>query len=261
MLSILGKTLFRTGFMVGALLACAPLRAETVSIADSYWGGTPGNYGGGQVANPATGTDLIGASVFDIQGMDVTLTGHILTVRINTNYTNSSGPILDTVYGDLLISTTGWHPYTTAGCGAVQFYACDTFANTGTNWNYAVDTSTGGLYAITRGNIVTTDQAFGSTHSGWTYRTGQATLINGGTYVGAASVDTSHTGTGGYLLYSMDVSSLGVFDRLALQWNMICGNDTLQGEALVSVPEPGTWALMCSGLVAMLGLRRRRQVR
>ena len=235
--------------------AASAAHAGTVSIADAYWGGTPDKNGGTQVASAATGADVIGASVFDIQGMDVTLTGNILTVKVNTNYSNKSGPVSGTVYGDLLISTTGWHPYTAAGCGAAQFYACDTFANTGTNWNYAVDTSTGGLYAIARGNIITTDQAFGVTQPGWTYRTGQATLINGGTYAGAASFDDSHAGVGGYLVYTVDVSSLGPLATLALQWNMICGNDTMQGE--VSVPEPTTGLLMASGLLCLLGFRRR----
>ena len=228
--------------------------AGTVSIADAYWGGTPGKYGGTQVPSAATGADVIGGSVFNIQGMDVTLTGNILTVKVNTNYSNKSGPVDGTVYGDLLISTTGWHPYTAAGCGAAQFYACDTFANTGTNWNYAVDTSSGGLYAVARGNIVTTDQAFGQSSTN-IYRTGQATLINGGTFAGAASFDDSHAGVGGYLVYTVDVSSLGPLATLALQWNMICGNDTMQGE--VSVPEPTTGLLMASGLLCLLGFRRR----
>jgi len=196
------KNRLTTLLLLLSTAAASAAYAGTVSIADAYWGGTPGKYGSGQVASAATGADVIGASVFDIQGMDVTLTGNILTVKINTNYSNKSGPVSGTVYGDLLISTTGWHPYTAAGCGAAQFYACDTFANTGTNWNYAVDTSSGGLYAVARGNIITTDQAFGQS-STTTYRTGQATLINGGTFAGAASFDDSHAGVGGYLVYTV----------------------------------------------------------
>jgi hypothetical protein len=248
------KNRLTTLLLLLSTAAASAAYAGTVSIADAYWGGTPGKYGSGQVASAATGADVIGASVFDIQGMDVTLTGNILTVKINTNYSNKSGPVSGTVYGDLLISTTGWHPYTAAGCGAAQFYACDTFANTGTNWNYAVDTSSGGLYAVARGNIITTDQAFGQS-STTTYRTGQATLINGGTFAGAASFDDSHAGVGGYLVYTVDVSSLGPLATLALHWNEICGNDTMQGE--VSVPEPDTGLLMASGLLCVLVFRRR----
>jgi len=252
------QVLLSVSLLCGALFAAAA-SAETVSFTDVYSGGTPGSYNGGQVASAANNVDLIGASTFDIQGMDVSLIGTTLTVKVNTNYTNSGGPILDTVYGDLFLSTTGWHPYTTAGCGAAQNYACDTFANTGTNWNYAVDTSTGGLYAITRSNIQTTDQAYGSTHTSYTYRTGQAALITGGTYVAAASFDATHSGTGGYLLYTIDVSSMGSLATLALQWNMICGNDTIQGQ--VSVPEPVTALLLLPGLVGVIGFRRRKHLR
>lgn len=238
--------------------AALPTRANTVSINDLYWGGTPGTYGGGQVPSPATGSDVIGVSAYDIQGMDVTQTGSTLTVKVRTNYVNDGGTNGWIPYGDLLLSTSGWHPYTTAGCGAAQFYACDTLANTGTIWDYAVDTSSGGLYAISKANLVTTDAAFGASNSG-TYRTGQATLINGGLLVGAASVDASHAGTGGYLVYTIDASAMGPLSRLALQWNMLCGNDTMQGE--VVLPEPSTATLLGAGLLALLGFRRRRALR
>lgn len=155
--------------------------------------------------------------------------------------------------------TSGWHPYTTAGCGAEQFYACDTLGNTGTIWDYAVDTSSGGLYAISKANLVTTNVAFGPLAGGGTYRLDQATLISGGVLVGTATVDTSHAGTAGYLVYSIDASSMGPLSRLALQWNMLCGNDTLQGE--VVLPEPSTGTLLGVGLLSLLGLRRRRPLR
>lgn len=243
---------------LGLVLAAAPATATTVSISDLYWGGTPGTYGGGQVPSAATGKDVIGVSAYDIQGMDVTQTGSTLTVKVRTNYVNDGSTNGWIPYGDLLLSTSGWHPYTTAGCGAEQFYACDTLANTGTIWDYAVDTSSGGLYAISKANLVTTDAAFGASNGG-TYRTGQATLINGGLLVGAASVDASHAGTGGYLVYTIDASAMGPLSRLALQWNMLCGNDTMQGE--VVLPEPSTATLLGAGLLALLGFRRRRALR
>jgi hypothetical protein len=252
--------LSRLVFTATALVATAS--AQAITIPDTYIGSQPGIYSGG-AAHPYPGyanRDVIGTSEFDIQSIDVNVVGNQLTVKVNTNY---PGGLDGTTFGDLLISTTGWQPFTTAGCGAAQGYACDHFSNNLTNWNYAVQTSSGALFGIAGpGQILTTDQVFGASNPDqWIYRIDQPTQVDSRTATligGASSVDQSpsHLGTGGYLLYTIDLSALGNPTELGLSWDMTCGNDVIQGG--VSVPEPGTMGLLALGL-ACAGFARRRR--
>jgi hypothetical protein len=262
------KTAFRLLSTATTLLAASA--ASAVTIQDNYWGAQPGIYSSStNSASPYPGyanRDVIEdptTTAFDIQNMNVSQVGNNLVVTISTNY---SGGIDGTTYGDLFLSTTGWHPDTTvwSGCNAtaaqaLSNYACDNLSHTGTQWNFAVD-SNGNLYSVNNSNILTTDQVYGSANpNNWIYRSGQATGIRGGTLISTGSADFSHAGPGGYVSYTIDLNSLGSFSDLGLSWNMTCGNDTIQGD--YSVPEPGTMGLLGLGLLGAGFAMRRRPVR
>lgn len=68
---------------------------------------------------------------------------------------------------------------------------------------------------------------------------------------------------------TFNLASLGVsydITQLDAHWTMSCGNDVIEGSGEippVSVPEPSSWMLMSTGLLALFGgliARRRREV-
>ena len=75
--------------------------------------------------------DRIGNSTFEVHNMDVTLTGTLLTVQINTNYADHAG-LYGTGYGDLFLSGA-WTPDGDSALG----YRTDDYTN-GTNWTYGL---------------------------------------------------------------------------------------------------------------------------
>ena len=256
--------------LIAAFGICSPLYATTIQ--DNYWGGDSNGYG-----------DVIsdtGDTRFNIDSMDVNLSGTQLSVTVHTNFGAGNGldsyPTYTTSgngigFGDLFLSSNGWHPYGSA----TNHYKYDNASN-GTVWDYALSldnrwsaTSTGAaLYSLntTNGNsdVLVTDQ-FISGHA--IYRNGQATAVDKAKAQrlgNIASFDASHSGNNGYVTYVVDLAgtALANASSIGLHWNMTCGNDTIEGQynVPVNVPEHASFFIMLLGLGAfglgIIGNRR-----
>jgi hypothetical protein len=64
-----------------------------------------------------------------------------------------------------------------------------------------------------------------------------------------------------YRVVSIDLSGLNISSNVAMHWTMSCGNDVIEGitRSTVKVPEPGTLALLSTGLLGLGIVRRRRR--
>lgn len=222
-------------------------QASAVIIDDNYIGSNSHGYG-----------DVISAPgdhSYDISNMDVTFGGGYMTVRVNTNFreTSATGDRYGVKYGDLFISSNGWN------MGSMTApYANDNYL-TGEHWEYVFDTSMMSLYGGTF-TIRNSDSFFGS---GYIIRNGQEVQRGtGGAAIGGSSVDLSHAGMGGYIEYNILLSSLGIADgaEIGLKWGMTCANDTIEGAVRTptSVPEPTALMLLGLGLLGLGATARKR---
>ncbi len=213
----------------------------TQTINDNYIGSR--DYGHG---------DVIGdKKIFEVDHMDVTFDGDIMSIRVVTKFKEShSAWYRDVHYGDLFISTNGWHPY-----GAAPYWN-DTYGN-GEAWELVVDTSEGGKIYDQFGVRLAEQEI----HSG-TFRRGQEVLRDPrarSRRIGTADLSVAEMNWNGSLwntlTYSMSMSSLGIEagDQLGFKWSMTCANDSIEGGASVpELPEPATWLLFAVGSVGLI---------
>lgn len=242
----------------GMLFVCA---AHAGGISDTgvnaYWGADSHGYG-----------DVIGGSVYDIQGATITRVGTALTIVISTNFAGNAGSDSALVtggigYGDVFLSKA-WNPY-----GSDVNHASDNSTN-GTLWSYGFNldnrfSNSGGNFELYQLNgtsnatDVKTSNDVIHCISACQYRDGQAATVN----TAGTVTDTGITGTwsvsSGALTFKIDVAktSLVNFDSFAMHWGETCQNDVIEGQTRV-VPLPGSLPLLALGLGALLTTRRRR---
>jgi hypothetical protein len=235
---------------VGVAEAALAVPLSTTIIADTYWGSN--DHGYGDVISSAASKDF-----FNIDHLRVVFNSdHTANVTVYTGFKEGDPKALGTKYGDLFISSSGWDPY--IGTDPLHFKR-DRYANTGTDWDYVIDTSEGGKLYGDDFSVYLSDNL---NRSG-TFRNGQIVQRkSGGTLLDTEMVlfgSETHGGkTYKTITYSFDWALLGVNpgDELAFKWGMTCANDTIEGSAHV-VPTPATLPLVVVGLGATWFARRR----
>lgn len=240
--------------------------ASATALTDNYHGANGHGFG-----------DVIGPSTYDINGMDASVSGSLLTVTIHTNFAGNAGlePAWTTGhtgigYGDLFLSN-GWAPQGSAP------YDSDNAAN-GNHWTYAfsldnpLDNSGGHgtVYALGTGSTSNHNpDALLSNHfitcgGGCIYRDGQAVAVDK-----SLATATSDTGTwtvgDGFLTFSFDTAGLGLDpDNFGFHWTMYCANDVIEGLGHATrVPEPAPlgFFLLGMGLIGLGVMRQRKSAR
>jgi hypothetical protein len=245
-----------------------------------YFGGNGSDGLGGVVP----GADIVGTEEsFDVLSMTVSQAGANLVVTVLTRFTETKHNLPTTdpsyskiIFGDLMVATGAvgntWKPHGSAP------YAQDDAGNSGTNWNYAVDTQTGHLYHGSNAMLMNTDDPGASAYyDGLAFRANQYMQYDtGGTNVASLgvgagqgvdvqdavlpdSIDGSGPSDGTSLTYTIPLAALGIValstpTEVALRWTMTCANDIV--EAAVGIPEPTSLSLFLGGLAGLRLLRR-----
>jgi hypothetical protein len=244
-----------------------PAHAGTYDLVDTYIGKKDNGYG-----------DVIGdAGLFDIFGLDASLSGSVLNVDIYSNFAGRgddglySGYTYDGKgigYGDLLLSSDYSSP-TDPHYGWEYGFSLDNryASNGGTGTLYSLDPSQG----VAADKTSTSDPFLLSDNfmKSAIYRNGQVVAVDTGATNavsalsgGSWSVDASEK----RVSFSMDLAGTQILSALqggeevALHWGMTCQNDVIEGEVAVSpVPVPAALWLFGSAMLGFLGVSRRKK--
>ena len=119
----------------------------------------------------------------------------------------------------------------------------------------------GGLGHLTQDIATTPGQTY--TVSFWYRSTGAFTNQLFASFAGQTLLDAYNLPAGDWLQYSFDVAALGPVSTLDLGLRNDPNYDALDDVSVTAAstvtPEPGTWALLASGLAAVGGVARRRR--
>jgi len=247
---------------------CFSHQASATIINDNYQGASSVK------SNSSSYGDVIGSTTnFQINYMDVSISGNILSVSIDTTFGGKGdNGLFSSItygngigYGDLFLSSA-WTPCLTTACSSP--YVTDDNAN-GTVWSYGFSldnrygventTHNGTLYSLDAGNNATNallSNDFLNT-SVFNYRNGQEVAVDtSSTTVTAVGSGTWNT-TVNKVNFEIDLTgtALANSSNIALHWGMTCANDTIEGE--YSVPEPATLGLLALGLIGMGASKRK----
>ena len=230
--------------------------AVSITITDNYWG-----------ANPSHGLsdrDVVGEdNLFGVNQMVVTgENGKLQYVDVYSSYLDNIGQNYTTL-GDLFLSTNGWSP------NVSDRYIEDNFHNSGEVWEYALVldnnlSNTGGTFGLYQ-IIDSDDIILSNAPAGYAYREGQEVLMNTSSLTALATGEWTIYNLGGddaddYLRFN--ISSLGYdvgSSNLGFHWAMTCGNDVIEGGAVIPTPEPGSILLLGSGLISFGIFKRMRR--
>ncbi len=238
--------------------------ASATALNDTYHGADGHGYG-----DVISGT---GVTTYNIDGMDASLSGTLLTVNIYTNFAGNAGiesqwtkNATGIGYGDLFLST-GWSP------NGSSPYNADNAAN-GNHWTYAfsldnpLDNSggSGTIYALGAGTSsnhnpdALLSDYFINCSGGCVYRNGQEVAVDTSLAIATANTGSWSVGNG-FLRFSFDTAGLDLDPHnFGLHWTMYCGNDVIEGlDPPAGVPEPAPLGLFLLGL-GLIGLGARRQ--
>jgi len=234
--------------------AFSTARAITTTISDTYWGGIP--------SHSWSDRDIVGTdNLFDISHMNVTHEeGRLQYIDIYSRYFDNIGQY-STGLGDFFLSVDGWNPH-----GDAPYV--DDYYLTGEDWEYALvldnhSTSGGGqfgLYQISDDDII-----LSSAPNGYAYRQGQEVQVN--------TNGLSSLATGGWSIHNLGGNDFDDFLRLDLtsfdydfgsvnfgfHYTMTCGNDVIEGGAVLPVPEPGTLFLFGTSLIGFGIMKKRKK--
>lgn len=244
---------------------CFSQQASATIINDNYEGASSVK------SNGTSYGDVIGStSDFQINYMDVSISGNILTVSIDTTFGGKGDDGLFSGstggngigYGDLFLSSA-WTPFGSD----IGIYAGDDNSN-GTVWTYGFSLDdrygvenvehNGTLYSLNSGdnnaNASLSDD-FLSTNDFY-YRNGQEIAVDTGSDVTKVGEGTWNT-TVNKVNFEIDLTgtALAGSKTIALHWGMTCANDTIEGE--YSVPEPAILGLLTLGLIG-IGVSKRK---
>ncbi len=239
--------------------------ASATVLNDGYHGGNGHGYG-----DVISGTAV---TTYNIDGMEASLSGSQLTVRIYTNFAGNAGVESRWTrngtgigYGDLFLST-GWTP------NGSSPYDTDNAGN-GNHWTYAFSldhplNNSGGngtVYALGAGNAsnhnpdVLLSDDFMNCGRGCIYRDGQEVAVDKSR--ATATNDTGSWTVGdGFLSFSFDTAGLDLDpNSFGFHWTMYCGNDVIEGLDPLTVPEPKPAGIFLLGIGLIgLGVLRRRK--
>jgi hypothetical protein len=247
------------------MLSQQAIALPTATISDDYIGSDSHGHG-----------DVIGSvNNFQINHMDVTLTGTMLSISVNTTFAGkgdnglfapyttgtTAGEGKGIGYGDIFLSSS-WSPV-----GTAPYYGDDAGAAGTTLWTYGfsldnrwwdgVDASggTGTLYALT--GATNNDNALLSEDfvSGATFRNGQEVAVDTSATDGTGSPVAVTAGSGTWsilsdsVVFNIDLAGTTLLSgsEIALHWGFTCANDVIEGA--YSVAEPGMLLLLATGLI------------
>ncbi len=251
-MSTLSKTRLLAASLSLAVCTAHGSPISPVTIQDTYQGSNDHGYG-----------DRIGGQDYEVERMEASVYGSGSVTRINVKiftYFNQALDQYGTQFGDLFLSTDGWHPN-----GAAP-YTADDYSN-GEDWEFVFDTSENRLYGGAFSILRSEQTVPFITMSHAVVRDGQEVLRgSGGTALDPSSwvsLANASAGSGqlGYIDYDIGLSALGLGNdfNLGLKWGMSCANDTIEGLVAHSVPEPPVWAALLAGLLAWTVTGRRRR--